>query len=46
MRADRGLVEGLLALGASRLEATEACVKRALRTALLPLLNQMSVMGL
>lgn len=46
LHADRALIEGLLALGASRFEATEATVRRALRTALLPLLNQMSVMGL
>jgi putative ABC transport system permease protein len=36
----------LLALGASRLEATQALVQRAVRVAMTPLLNQMSVMGL
>jgi putative ABC transport system permease protein len=39
-------VEVLLALGASRLEATRALVQRAVRVAMTPLLNQMSVMGL
>ena len=42
--ADR--VEKLLALGATRWEATRAPVTRAVRLAMTPLLNQMSVVGL
>lgn len=42
--ADR--VEKLLALGATRWEATRAPVSRAVRLAMTPLLNQMSVVGL
>jgi putative ABC transport system permease protein len=39
-------VETLLALGASRFEATSSLIQRAVRVAMTPLLNQMSVMGL
>jgi hypothetical protein len=39
-------VERLLALGATRWEATRAPVSRAVRLAMTPLLNQMSVVGL
>ncbi|GBF92795.1 ABC transporter permease [Raphidocelis subcapitata] len=42
--ADR--VERLLALGATRWEATRAPTSRAVRLAMTPLLNQMSVVGL
>ncbi|KAI8474099.1 MAG: hypothetical protein J3K34DRAFT_408830 [Monoraphidium minutum] len=42
--ADR--VEKMLALGATRWEATRAPVARAVRLAMTPLLNQMSVVGL
>lgn len=42
----RDRIEQLLALGASRLEASRESVQRAARMALMPLLNQMSVMGI
>ena len=42
----RERVEMLLAIGASRMEATHAVVQRALAAALSPLLQQMSVVGL
>jgi len=39
-------VERLLALGASSAEATKDLLSRAVRLAMTPLLNQMSVVGL
>lgn len=42
--ADR--IERLLALGATRWEATSELLVRATKTAMTPLLNQMSVVGL
>jgi putative ABC transport system permease protein len=39
-------VERLLALGGSRSEATKELLSRAVRLAMTPLLNQMSVVGL
>ena len=39
-------VELLLALGASRLEATRALLQHSVATALTPVLNQMAVIGL
>lgn len=39
-------VEQLLALGATRLEATHAVIKQAARLALTPLLNSMNVVGI
>lgn len=42
--ADR--IEKLLALGASRTEATQDVLGRSVRLAMTPLLNQMSVVGL
>jgi putative ABC transport system permease protein len=42
--ADR--IERLLSLGASRAEATRDLLGRAVRLAMTPLLNQMSVVGL
>jgi putative ABC transport system permease protein len=41
-----GRVEQLLALGATRFEATAPLLRRALSTALLPLLNTLSVAGI
>ena len=41
-----GRVEQLLALGANRFEATAPLLRRALSTALLPLLNTLSVAGI
>ncbi|CAD7695220.1 unnamed protein product [Ostreobium quekettii] len=39
-------VEVLLAVGATRFEATKGVVRQALNTALLPMVNQMSVVGI
>jgi len=39
-------VECLLAVGATRLEATKAVVQRSLHVALIPMINQMSVVGI
>ncbi len=44
-KSERAGIEARLALGASRLEAFGAPVKRALRTALMPMLNSMAVSG-
>ena len=46
LTAGRERVEALLALGASRAEAAAAPARRALSTALAPMLNSMSVVGL
>jgi ABC-type iron transport system FetAB permease component len=46
LSAGANRVEKLLALGATRWEATRAPVRRAVRLAMTPLLNQMSVVGL
>lgn len=39
-------MEGLLAIGATRMEAMKGIVQRALQAALTPALNQMSVIGI
>ena len=44
--AGKDRVELLLALGATRLEATRALLQHAVSTALTPVLNQMAVIGL
>ena len=44
--AGKGRIELLLAMGASRMEATRESVQRCLILALTPVLNQMSVMGI
>ncbi|KAK9862423.1 hypothetical protein WJX84_010314 [Apatococcus fuscideae] len=46
LSSGRERVELLLAMGASRMEATTEIVQRAARVALTPILNQMSVVGL
>lgn len=46
LSAGREKVESLLALGASRIEATREVVQRAARLALTPLLNSMNVVGI
>ena len=43
---DRGQIEARLALGATRWEACADVLRRALRTATLPIISQMSVTGL
>lgn len=43
---DRAVVEGLLALGATRTEATRHIARDAIRTGLVPILNTMSAVGL
>jgi putative ABC transport system permease protein len=43
--AGKGRIELLLALGATRMEATRETMQRCLVLALTPVLNQMSVMG-
>ena len=43
--AGKGRIELLLAIGASRMEATRETLQRCLVLALTPVLNQMSVMG-
>lgn len=45
LSSGRDKVEMLLALGATRLEATQDVIKQAARMALTPLLNQMNVVG-
>jgi putative ABC transport system permease protein len=45
-RRERAAIEGRLALGASRLEATSGVVRHALKTGMLPILNAMAVAGL
>lgn len=45
-KSERAGIEARLALGHSRLEAFEAPVKRALRTAMMPILNSMAVSGI
>ncbi|GAX72666.1 hypothetical protein CEUSTIGMA_g122.t1 [Chlamydomonas eustigma] len=42
----RDSIEWLLSMGANRWEATDAMIKRAVKTSMTPLLNQMSVIGL
>lgn len=44
--ANRGQVESLLALGATRWEAAHPTIKEALRTGMIPTINSMMVMGL
>ena len=39
-------MEWLLAVGATRLEATKGVVQRSLHVALIPMINQMSVVGI
>lgn len=46
MHAGRDAVELMLALGATRSEATGALVRRAIKLSLQPIVNQMSVMGI
>ena len=43
---ERGAIEARIALGATRFEAFAAVVRRAIRTAITPLLNTMSVAGI
>jgi len=43
--AGRARIEGLLALGATRWEAAHAAVAASVRTAMIPTLNSMAVMG-
>lgn len=42
---DRGLIESLLALGATRREAAQGAIRDAMRTGMIPTLNSMAVMG-
>ena len=42
----RERVEWLLAVGATRIEATRNVVQRSLHVALIPMINQMSVVGI
>ncbi|MEQ1696618.1 MAG: iron export ABC transporter permease subunit FetB [Hyphomicrobiaceae bacterium] len=42
---ERGAIEGRLALGATRFEAFEAVIARALRTGLMPIVNAMAAAG-
>ncbi len=44
--AGKERIEELLALGASRWEATHAARRRSIRMALMPTLNQMNVVGI
>ena len=46
LEEQRGRVEAMLALGATRWEAARPLVSEAIRTGLLPILNSMSVVGL
>lgn len=46
MRAGKDQIERLLALGATRTEATADLVGRSIKLAMTPLLNTMSVVGL
>jgi putative ABC transport system permease protein len=43
---DRGVIESLLALGATRREAAQAPLREAMRTGMIPTLNSMAVMGI
>jgi len=43
---ERGQMEGLLALGATRWEAAHGLVKDSLRTGMIPMINSMMVMGI
>ena len=45
-RAGRDRIELKLAIGASRWEATQETLQRAVRVALTPILNQMNVVGI
>ena len=45
-RAGKDRIEQLLALGATRWEATQASLQRCVRVALTPILNQMNVVGI
>lgn len=45
-KSERAGIEARLALGHSRLQAFDGVVKRALKTAMMPMLNAMSVSGL
>lgn len=45
-RLDRGAIEARLALGATRYEAFEASMGRALKIALMPMINSMAVSGI
>ena len=44
--AGKDRIEQLLALGATRWEATQASLQRCARVALTPILNQMNVVGI
>jgi putative ABC transport system permease protein len=44
--AGKDRIEQLLALGATRWEATQASIQRCVRMALTPILNQMNVVGI
>ena len=44
--AGKDRIEQLLALGATRWEATQASIQRCVRVALTPILNQMNVVGI
>lgn len=46
LASERTRVEGLLAIGANRMEAMKGTIQRSLQAALLPSLNQMSVIGI
>lgn len=46
LSAGRERVEWLLAVGATRFEATKGVVQRSLHVALIPMINQMSVVGI
>lgn len=46
LSAGRERVEALLAVGATRMEATRGVVQRSLHVALIPMINQMSVVGI
>lgn len=46
MRSERAAIEGRLALGATSFEAVGAVLQRALRTAMMPMLNAMAASGL
>lgn len=46
LRARRGEVEALLALGAERWEAAQGPIRRAVRTGMIPIINSMMVVGI
>jgi putative ABC transport system permease protein len=46
LQRDRAAIEGRLCLGATRFEATEAALRRALKTGMMPILTTMTASGL